>query len=91
MVQSLLNVAVIGVTALVVLTIAEKALQNKAAKGEPIRQVSKRKAQYQTKPKGRQACYNCQFYSANDRTCDIVKGDIAPDAWSKFYLKEKRS
>ncbi len=89
MVQPLLDVAVIGVTALVVLTIAEKALQNKAARGEPVRKVSKKKAQYQTSPKGRQACYNCQFYSDSDRTCDIVRGDIAPQAWSKFYVKEK--
>ena len=89
MVQPLLDVAVIGVTALVVLTIAEKALQNKAARGQPIRKVSKKKAQYQTSPKGRQACYNCQFYEADERKCDIVNGDIAPQAWSKFYRKEK--
>ena len=90
MTQALIGLVPVIVAAGIVLTVADQALQKKAARGEPLRLVSKKKSKYtaNTKISG-QACYNCQFFLADEEKCEIVKGKISRRGWSKFWIEER--
>lgn len=52
----------------------------------------KKAVAYQNEPKGDQKCANCQFYiepSEGAGKCQVVAGDIAPNAWCNLWAKSQ--
>lgn len=52
--------------------------------------MSKEQAQYQDEPNNGQKCINCQFYvkpasGSGPGECQVVAGEIAPEAWCALY------
>jgi predicted small secreted protein len=92
-VTSLTGIIPVVVAAGVVLTVAEKVLKDKVLKEDkPLpasKKVSKRRADYVAKSKvSGQMCHNCEFFQSGSNTCEIVKGKISPNGWSKFWEKD---
>jgi len=47
--------------------------------------MPKAQAQYQDQPKNGQKCATCRFFIAGDNACQVVAGEIAPEAWCALY------
>jgi len=47
--------------------------------------TSKAAANYQSSPKGGLRCSGCRFFSARNKSCQLVDGEISPSGWCKFY------
>jgi len=69
----------------IVLTVSERMLQQKAAKGQTVRKVSKRRAGYVERSRKRQKCSTCEFYS--DGQCELVRGTVNSGGWCKLWAR----
>ena len=47
--------------------------------------MPKAQAQYQDQPKNGQKCATCQFFVKGENACQVVDGEIAPNAWCALY------
>lgn len=57
--------------------------------GTPAFKMSKEDSAYQSTPKGKQKCGNCEFaykkVVRNQFICSQIEGDIKPQAWCKLW------
>ncbi len=54
------------------------------AEEQPGTMSSQIAAAYQTTPKGMFSCAVCTFF-IRPRSCKVVRGDISPTGWCKFF------
>lgn len=47
--------------------------------------MSKAAAGYQNSPNGNQRCGNCAYFDAAQNACNVVQGDISPQAWCQLW------
>ena len=87
--NSLVGLVPVAVAGAGVLTITERAFQNKALEGKSVKKKSKGSADYINKSttKG-ERCSNCSLYRSSSRTCKVVQGTIAPGGHSKFWTDD---
>lgn len=57
-----------------------------AAADPAANKLSKAASAYQDHPRGEQKCANCQLFEPESRTCKVVEGDIAPEAWCSLWV-----
>jgi hypothetical protein len=50
--------------------------------------VPQKTAQYQTTPKGGQACAGCNSFMAPNQ-CKLVAGEISPSGWCRLWTKKE--
>jgi hypothetical protein len=53
----------------------------------PAAKVSQASVQYQMQPKGDQKCGNCKYFIAESNACQLVEGEISPEAWCVLWAK----
>ncbi len=63
-----------------------------AGRGAEAAKMPRQQAQYQPDPNGDQKCANCRFYIEGEGggpgKCQVVEGDIAPEAWCALYAPQ---
>lgn len=71
--------------ALPLATLAALPLLAAGSRDARAQKMPQEQAQYQDSPKNGQKCATCQFFQANQNACQVVAGDIAPEAWCALY------
>jgi len=88
-VDSLVGLVPVVVASHVVLSVSERAFQQRALEGNSPGKKSKSSAGYVSRSKtSGERCGNCSLYRENNNTCKIVKGSISSKGHSKFWTDD---
>jgi hypothetical protein len=80
---------------LLTLPVAASAVVGTMGQASAAATMDQKTAQYQSKPKNSQQCSGCSLFipaktnpTKSNGTCKLVKGDITPTGWCKFWSKK---
>jgi len=81
--KSVCGVALVG-TAVLPAWSSTGELLTEASSARRRGKISKARAQYQDRPRGRQQCSGCVHFQGPD-SCEIVAGPISPNGWCRHF------